>query len=198
MQHLTHFYINGSWQAPHGNECLEVVDPATEVACASVPRATQEDIDAAVHAARQALPSWAATPASERHDLLMAAAKEMQRRYDELRDAHVLTVGSPIEMAGAIHVDGPIEGMQYYAERASRMEEVEQRGSVSLVREPIGVCALINPWNYPLHQLIGKLAPALAAGCTVVAKPAEQTPLQDFIMAEIFEEVGLPPECSTW
>lgn len=193
MQHLTHFYINGSWQAPHGNECLEVVDPATEVACASVPRATQEDIDAAVHAARQALPSWAATPASERHDLLMAAAKEMQRRYDELRDAHVLTVGSPIEMAGAIHVDGPIEGMQYYAERASRMEEVEQRGSVSLVREPIGVCALINPWNYPLHQLIGKLAPALAAGCTVVAKPAEQTPLQDFIMAEIFEEIGLPP-----
>ncbi|MDH2374791.1 aldehyde dehydrogenase family protein [Cobetia sp. 3AK] len=192
MQHHDNFYINGHWQTPFGRERMEVINPATGELCASVPRAGEQDVEAAIMAARQALPAWSTTSAQERHDILMAAADEMQRRFDELRDVQVLTMGCPVQLAGALHVEGPIEGMRYYAERAFQMEEDERKGDVTLMREPIGVCSLINPWNYPLHQLIGKLAPALAAGCTVIAKPAEQTPLQDFIMAEIFEKVGLP------
>ncbi|MGM0988118.1 MAG: aldehyde dehydrogenase family protein [Pseudomonadota bacterium] len=193
MQHRDNFYINGQWQAPISSERLDVLNPATETLCASVPRGGREDVERAISAARDAFPAWSATPAQRRHELLMAAADEMQRRYDELCDVHVMTLGSPTQATGAIHVDGPIEGMRYYAERAFRMEQVERKEGVAIVREPIGVCSLINPWNYPLHQLIGKLAPALAAGCTVVAKPAEQTPLQDFIMAEILDSVGVPP-----
>lgn len=193
MQHRDRFYINGQWEAPSGEERLEVLNPATEELCASVPRASSEDVEKALSAAQAALPAWAATSAQRRYELMMAAADEMQRRYDELCGVHVATLGSPIQTTGAIHVDGPIEGMRYYAERAFKMEQAERKEGVVISHEPIGVCSLINPWNYPLHQLIGKLAPALAAGCTVVAKPAEQTPLQDFIMAEIFDSIGLPP-----
>ena len=123
---------------------------------------------------------------------MYAAADEMQRRTDDLIDAHVVTMGCPRHLTAELHVDAPIEGMRYYADRAAQMEDVEEKGDVLLLKEPIGVCALINPWNYPLHQLMGKVAPALAAGCTIVAKPAGQTPLQDFIMAEIFAAAGLP------
>ncbi len=121
-----------------------------------------------------------------------AAADEMQRRSDDLIEAHVVTMGCPRHLTAALHVDAPIEGMRYYADRAALMEDVEEKGGVLVLKEPIGVCALINPWNYPLHQLMGKVAPALASGCTIVAKPAGQTPLQDFIMAEIFATAGLP------
>jgi aldehyde dehydrogenase (NAD+) len=101
-------------------------------------------------------------------------------------------MGSPRHLTASLHVDAPIEGMRYYADRAMQMDKVQEIGSVLIFNEPIGVCALINPWNYHLHQLIGKVAPALAAGCSVVTKPSAQTPLQDFIMAEIFSAVGLP------
>ena len=122
-----------------------------------------------------------------------AVADEMQHRTDDLVDAHVITMGCPRHLTAGLHIDAPIKAMRFYADRARQMEEVEEKGSVLLLKEPIGVCALINPWNYPLHQLIGKVAPALAAGCTIITKPSGQTPLQDFIMAEIFAAVGLPP-----
>jgi aldehyde dehydrogenase (NAD+) len=121
-----------------------------------------------------------------------AVADEMQRRAEDLTDAYVSTMGCPRHLTAGIHLDAPIDAMRYYADRASHMDDVEEKGSVLSLKEPIGVCALINAWNYPLHQFIGKVAPALAGGCTIVAKPAEQTPLQDFIMAEIFATVGLP------
>jgi aldehyde dehydrogenase (NAD+) len=123
---------------------------------------------------------------------MQATADEMKRRKNDLIEAHVITMGCPRHLAAEIHIDVPIEGMRYYANRSTQMEAVEEIGNVHIFKEPIGVCALITPWNYPLHQLIGKLAPALAAGCTTVVKPAAQTPLQDFIMAEIFSTVGLP------
>ena len=187
------FYINGQWQVPSTDDRMEVINPFTQTSCVSVPRGHQVDVEAAIRAARDAWPAWAATPAKQRHDLLMAAADEMQRRYQDLVEALVITLGSPIKLTGGMHVDGPIEGLRYYARRTQMMDEVEcKEGGAMIVKEPIGVCALINPWNYPLHQLVGKLAPALAAGCTVVVKPAEQTPLQDFIMAEIFHAIGLP------
>ena len=192
MKQFDKLYINGEWLKSNSTEIIEVINPATESPCACVPSGNREDVNAAVASARQAFNSWAHTPAEKRAELMNAAADEMQRRTDDLIDAHVVTMGCPRHLTAALHVDAPIDGMRYYADRAAQMEEVEEKGSVLVVKEPIGVCALINPWNYPLHQLIGKVAPALAAGCTIVAKPAGQTPLQDYIMAEIFEAAGLP------
>jgi aldehyde dehydrogenase (NAD+) len=192
MKQFDKLYINGEWVKSNSTEIIEVINPATESPCARVPGGNREDVNAAVASARQALNRWAHTPADKRAEIMNAAADEMQRRTDDLIDAHVITMGCPRHLTAGLHVDAPIEGMRYYAERATQMDEVQEKGSVLMLKEPIGVCALINPWNYPLHQLIGKLAPALAAGCTIVAKPAGQTPLQDFIMAEIFASAGLP------
>jgi aldehyde dehydrogenase (NAD+) len=192
MKQFDKLYINGEWVESNNTEIIEVINPATESPCAHVPKGNREDVNAAVASARQAFNSWAHTPTEKRAEIMTAVADEMQRRTDDLIDAHVVAMGCPRHLTAGLHVDAPIEGMRYYADRATQMEEVEEKGSVLLLKEPIGVCALINPWNYPLHQLIGKVAPALAAGCTIVAKPAGQTPLQDFIMAEIFEAVGLP------
>jgi aldehyde dehydrogenase (NAD+) len=149
-------------------------------------------VNAAVAAARQAFNGWAETSTAKRAKLMRAAADGMQHRADDLIDAHVISMGCPRHLVAGLHLEASIAGMRYYAELAAVMDDVEEKDRVLLCKEPVGVCALINPWNYPLHQLMGKVAPALAAGCSVVIKPATQTPLQDFIMAEIFEAVGLP------
>jgi aldehyde dehydrogenase (NAD+) len=192
MKKFDKLYINGEWVKSNSTEIIKVINPATENPCACVPRGNREDVNAAVASARQAFNSWAHTPAEKRKEIMNAVADEMQCRADDLIEAHVITMGCPRHLVAGLHVDAPIEAMRYYADRAKKMDKVEEKGSIRLLKEPIGVCALINPWNYPLHQLIGKVAPALAAGCTIVAKPAGQTPLQDFIMAEIFEAVDLP------
>ena len=190
--HYRHLYIDGQWQTPHSNERLSVVNPATEEICASVPSANAVDVDTAVLAARRAFNNWSSSSAETRARLLHKIGDEMLLRYDDLVLAHVITMGCPQHLSGAFHVDAAIEAMHFYADLAHQMQEQQTKENVTLFKEAIGVCAFINPWNYPLHQLSGKIAPALAAGCTVVAKPAEQTPLQDFIMAEIFDKVGLP------
>lgn len=192
MKHFGKLYINGKWTKPNSKDVIEVINPATENPCARVPKGNHEDVNVAVAAARQAFSGWANTATEKRAEIMQAAADEMQRRVDELIDAHVISMGCPRQLAAELHVDAPIAAMRYYADRTLQTDDVEEKGSVVLYKEPVGVCALITPWNYPLHQLIGKLAPALAAGCTIVAKPATQTPLQDFIMAQIFETVGLP------
>jgi aldehyde dehydrogenase (NAD+) len=192
MKQFEKLYINGKWVKPNSTDVIEVVNPATERFCARVPKGNREDVNAAVTAARQAFEGWARTPAEKRAEIMVAVADDMQRRADELIDAHVITMGCPRHLVAELHLDAPIAAMRYYAERANQTDEAQEKGGILLTKEPIGVCALITPWNYPLHQLIGKLAPALAAGCTTVSKPATQTPLQDFIMAQIFEAAGLP------
>ena len=192
MKQYDKLFINGEWVKSNSTEVIEVINPATEKPCAHVPRGNREDVNAAVASARLAFDSWAHTPAEKRAEIMNAIADEMQSRADDLIDAHVITMGCPRHLVTELHVDAPIDAMRRYADRAKQMDEVDEKDGVLLLKEPIGVCALINPWNYPLHQLIGKVAPALAAGCTIVAKPASQTPLQDFIMAEIFAAVGLP------
>ena len=192
MKLINKLYINGQWQTPSTNISIEVINPATEEALACVSLASCQDVESAILAARKAFPSWSTTSPAMRAKLMNAVADEMQVRYDDLVDAHVTSIGCPISIAGDFHVNLPIEAMRYYAELAITMEDVEEKGSVLITKEAVGVCAFINPWNYPLHQLIGKLAPALAVGCTVVTKPAEQTPIADFIMAEIFHKVGVP------
>ena len=192
IKHYQKIYINGEWIVPHGQGSNEVINPATEEVIATVPVCSTQDVDAAVAAAREAFASWSRTSAAERSALIEAIAAKMKERREELAMAHTQSMGCPLHISRAIQVDGPIFGFESFAKRAFTMEEEERVNNSLVVKEAVGVCTMINPWNYPLHQFAGKVAPALAAGCTMVVKPSEETPLQDFIMAEIFDEVGLP------
>jgi aldehyde dehydrogenase (NAD+) len=192
MKQLNHAYIDGNWHLTKGTDIFSLINPATEDCAAQISMATADDVELAVIAANKAFPSWSKTSAQERGKYLNAIADEMLVRYDDLIEAHVVSMGCPAHLVGAFHIDCAIEAMRFYAEQAVTMEQIEERGNNLITKQAIGVCALINPWNYPLHQLVGKLAPALATGCTVIEKPAEQTPLADLIMAEICHKVGLP------
>jgi len=185
-------YINGQWQTPHSQASHDIVNPATEAVVARVPMGNSKDLDDAVAAAKEAFKTWSRTSAQVRCDFINAIAAKMSERKHDLAAAMSMSMGCPLEMTMALQTEGPIYGMQTFAEKAFQMEVVKEVKNSLVMKEAVGVCAFINPWNYPLNQFVGKVAPALAAGCTIIAKPAEQTPLQDIIMAEIFDEVGLP------
>ena len=185
-------YINGSWVASSTNDFADVVNPADNSVCARTPLANEDDVIHAIEAARAAFPAWSATSASERAAYINAAADVMERRIDDCTNAISDTMGCPRHLARNMQVKGAINSFRSFADLAVKMEETEDHGNFYIVKEAVGVCTLINPWNYPLSQLSGKMGPALAAGCTMILKPAEQTPLQDLLMAEVFDEVGLP------
>jgi len=149
-------------------------------------------VNAAIEAARAAFPAWSQTSASRRAAFINAAADEMEKRSDDLISAISQTMGCPLHLTDSLQVEGSIQAFRSFAKLAHLMDEVEEKEGFITLREAVGVCTLINPWNYPLSQLAGKMGPALAAGCTMVVKPAEQTPLQDFIIAEVFDKIGLP------
>ncbi|BBM02710.1 aldehyde dehydrogenase family protein [Microbulbifer sp. GL-2] len=185
-------FIDGQWREPLGAGSHPVINPATEELICEVSEGSAEDVDLAVIAARTAFRTWRNSTAQKRRELLNAIADGMEKRKEDLTSAISQTLGCPEHITRWLHVDGPIYAMRYYAERTSEMEKTEKAAHSILFREPVGVCGFITPWNYPLHQFVGKVAPALAAGCTMITKPAEITPLQDFIMAEIIEEAGVP------
>lgn len=188
----TQLYIDGQWRDARSDQTLTVINPATETLAAEVPLARSGDVDLAVSAARRAFANWSEISATERKRLLLAIADGMEARKQDLTAAISETMGCPEHIAGWLQVEGPIEAMRLFAQHTSLTEEVEKVEGALVVRESAGVCAFINPWNYPLHQFVGKVGAALAAGCTMVVKPAEQTPLQDFIMAEILHDAGIP------
>ncbi|WGL15322.1 aldehyde dehydrogenase family protein [Microbulbifer bruguierae] len=192
MENHNKIYIDGQWTASTSGEWLETINPATESLITRVPAGSVSDVDRAVQAAARAFDAWANTPASERRALLLRAADLMEARRDELLAAVSDSLGCPRHITGWLHVDGPIEAMRLFAEHTGITEETAEHGHSLVWREAVGVCGFINPWNYPLHQFVGKVGAALAAGCTMVVKPSEQTPLQDYLMAEIFHEAGLP------
>jgi aldehyde dehydrogenase (NAD+) len=181
MYSFQKLYINGQWLAPLSGQYHEISNPATENICARTPLANENDVIAAIEAARRAFSPWTQTSAEERADFINAAADAMERRIDEFANAISETMGCPLSLAADIQVKGAIDGFRSFATLASMMEEVEEKGGFKILHEAVGVCTLINPWNYPLAQLAGKLGPALAAGCTVIVKPAEQTPIQDYM-----------------
>jgi aldehyde dehydrogenase (NAD+) len=186
------FYINGQWQPGQGSVFRPVINPATEAVIAEVVDGTVEDVDAAVKAARQAFSGWSKTPAAERERLISALKDALKIRAELLAETISAEMGMPLAMARSWQVSGPLYALGLYAKRAHLMDEVEEVGSAVIVKEPVGVCGFITPWNVPLGQLIGKVAPALAAGCTMVLKPSEITPLHAFIVAEAIDEVGFP------
>ncbi|WP_375739205.1 aldehyde dehydrogenase family protein [Pseudomonas boanensis] len=192
MREYRHLFIGGAWVAPQGSGMAEVINPATEEVAGRVPLGNEADVERAVTAARQAFAAWARTPSSVRAGYIRALAEQLKARADEMAGLITAELGMPVQWCRTIQVEGPIEGLESYAGLAAHMDEVREVGNSLVVREPVGVCAFINPWNYPLHQMVGKLAPALAAGCTVVVKPSQETPLHAFLLAELIEAIGLP------
>ncbi|MCH7696900.1 MAG: aldehyde dehydrogenase family protein [Proteobacteria bacterium] len=186
------FYINGQWVEPIGKGTSEVINPANGEISATVPYGNAEDVNAAVSAARNAFDSWSRTSAAERADFLRKIAIEGERRNADLTQTIIDELGMPIKNAAEFQVDSLAIICESFADKARQMEEQEEVGNSIIIKEPIGVCAMINPWNYPIWQLIGKVAPAIAAGCTMVVKAASQTPSHLFIFAEICDAVGLP------
>jgi aldehyde dehydrogenase (NAD+) len=192
MTDYTRFYIGGEWVEPVGTGKLEVVDPASETVFATVPEGVPDDIDRAVAAARAAFPGWWNTPAAARGELLSQVADLMERRRDEVADALSHELGMPRSQSASIQVGSGIGTFRMAADLAATYE-FEQSGDSLIIREPIGVVGAITPWNYPLNQVGAKVAYALAAGCTVVLKPSEVTPVSVFMLAEAIDEAGLPP-----
>ena len=185
-------YINGQWIMPNGIGSNEVINPATEAVVAKVPYGDATDVDNAVKAARGAFDSWTNTSAEKRSEYLRKIADEMQKRSSDFETTMVEELGIPVSLADDYQVSGPIGACRGYADRCSQMDEVQEVNNSLVIKEAVGVCAFINPWNYPLSQMIGKVAPALAAGCTMVVKAASQTPSHAFILAEAIDAAGLP------
>ena len=189
----TTFFIGGQWVPAPGADPLAVVNPATEQILAAVPAGTAADVDAAVAAARAAFEAWSTTPASERAALLTATADALEARTDEVAALISAEMGTPLPFSIAVQVGNPLRVLRSYATILQTYAFEEQITNSLVVREAIGVVGCITPWNYPLHQVVAKVAAALAAGCTVVLKPSEVAPLSAFVLAELFEQVGLPP-----
>ncbi len=192
MRTYDKFYINGQWVEPIGKGTDEVINPANGKISATVPYGNTDDVDAAVSAAKNAFNSWSSTTAAERTEYLRKIAAEGERRNADLTQTVIDELGMPIQHAAAFQVDPLAIICESFAVKAKHMEETREIGNSVIIQEPIGVCAMINPWNYPIWQMIGKIAPAIAAGCTMVVKAASQTPSHLFIFAEICEAVGLP------
>src|ERR1700727_1805353 len=185
-------YINGAWVPSTGKGALEVIDSATEEVFATIPEGTPEDVDKAVEAAAAAFPGWAATSREERGKLLTRIGEALAARTDEIAQVISHEVGMPMTLSGSVQVGLPAGAFADAANAAESFEWEEEIGNSLVVHEPIGVVGAITPWNFPLYQVVLKVAPALAAGCTVVLKPSEVAPINAFILADIIDEVGLP------
>jgi len=185
-------FIDGRWVAAQGRGFIDVIDPSDASVYARIPEGVPADAEAAIAAARGAFDSWSRTSPAERAQYLERIAAGFQARSDELAEAIAHEVGMPLKMAARIQVGGPLSSWQHYAKLAREFEWEARVGNSLVVREPVGVVGAITPWNFPLNQITLKVAPALAAGCTVVLKPSEVAPINAFILAEIIEAAGLP------
>ncbi|MEX2108651.1 MAG: aldehyde dehydrogenase family protein [Solirubrobacterales bacterium] len=185
-------FIGGEWVEPGGSETIEVINSTTEEVMGSIPACTSEDADRAVRAAREAFDSWSQTSREERAGYLSAIAAGLGERAEEIAATISQELGMPLTLSQIIQAGLPTG---QFAAMPNLMEEVaweEEIGNSRVLREPAGVLGAITPWNYPLNQIAAKVAPALAAGCTVVLKPSEVVPLNAFILAEVIEGAGLP------
>jgi betaine-aldehyde dehydrogenase len=192
MQVRDKLYIDGAWVAPHGTGSIDVRAAATEEVIARIPEGDADDADAAVAAARGAFEAWAATAPAERAASLAKIQEGMKSRAEEIGRTIAQEVGMPVKLATRIQAGSPTFTFGMYAKLLGDFKWEERVGNSVVLREPVGVVACITPWNYPLHQIAAKVAPALAAGCTVVLKPSEVAPLNALLLAEIVHAVGLP------
>ncbi len=185
-------YIGGEWLDPCSDGTIEVVAAASEEVMGRIPEGTAADVDRAVAAARAAFETWSATPREQRVALTVAVSLKLQERQAEIAALISQELGAPIKISMMVQAGLPIMDFGSMQHLAEQIPWEQQIGNSLIVREPVGVVGAITPWNYPLHQISAKVAPAMVAGCTVVLKPSEVTPLNAFVLAEIFEEVGVP------
>ena len=186
------FYINGKWVQPAGRATLDVINPATEEAFATISMGTAEDVDTAAKAARAAFAGWSQSSVDQRLTVIKNIIAGLKARGDELATAISNEMGAPIGMAKSAQLGS---GIGHFANILGILENYsfeEIRGTTKIIKEPAGVCGFITPWNWPLNQIACKVAPALAAGCTIVLKPSEIAPISGYILAEIIAESGLP------
>ncbi|HJU45033.1 MAG TPA: aldehyde dehydrogenase family protein [Vicinamibacterales bacterium] len=185
-------YYDGAWQASTGSETIAVISSATEAEIARVPRGTAADVDESVKAARRGFETWSRLSVDERAQWLEKLAAAMKTRAPQIAEAISHEVGTALGYATKVQVEFPIMMIGMNAKFIREAKLQEELGNSLIIKEPIGVVGCITPWNYPLHQIVCKIAPAFAAGCTVVLKPAELAPLSAFFLAEAAHEIGLP------
>ncbi|MCI2285593.1 aldehyde dehydrogenase family protein [Colwellia sp. MSW7] len=192
MNHTNQFYINGQWVNPIANTNVDVINLTTERVVAQLAMGNEQDVDAAVSAAKQAFTDYSKTTIEDRIALFERILSVYNTRFDDLAHSITTEMGAPISLSkelqaavGIAHFSNSLETLKSY-----KFEEV--KGSTLILREPIGVCGLITPWNWPVNQIVCKIAPALAAGCTIVLKPSEVSPLSAIILTEILAEAGVP------
>lgn len=193
MREFLQFYIGGAWVEPAHSVTLDVVNPATDQVYGRVAMGSEADVDRAVEAARGAFAAWSATSRQERLDVLARVLEVYQSRFGDLASAVTQEMGAPAVLSQSAQVPA---GMAHLAIAKQVLEHFvfeEPRGETRILREAIGVCALITPWNWPLNQMLCKIAPALATGCTMVLKPSETAPFSSQILAEIIHDAGVPP-----
>ena len=193
MRAYSHFYVGGAWRSPADTDDIEVRSASTEEIIGRVPRGSAEDVDAAVEAAQRAFAGpWGETTASERAAWLRKLAAALEARVPDIASTISQEVGMPITMSTIVQAKLPVTITRSYASLLEDAPLQEEIGNSLVVREAYGVAGLITPWNYPLHQIMAKVAPAIAAGCTMVLKPSEVAPLNSYLLAEAAHEIGLP------
>ncbi|MBD30529.1 MAG: aldehyde dehydrogenase family protein [Acidimicrobiaceae bacterium] len=193
MSNNRKFYINGEWVEPTGSDTVDVINPATEDAIGTIALGTHEDVDAAVAAAQKAFETFSRTTVDERLELLNKITEIIGARSEDLASAITSEMGAPNGLAKAAQAG---TGLFHFATTAGILANFsfeEELGKSLIVKEPVGVVGMITPWNWPINQIACKVAPALAAGCTMVLKPSEVAPLNAIIFAEIMHEAGVPP-----
>jgi len=188
------FYINGQWVDPSIKNDLDVINPSNETACAVISLGSQADTDAAVAAARAALPAWSISTKADRIALLERLYDIYERRMDDMAEAISMEMGAPIDFSKASQATSGTSAIKEFTRQLKKFEFEEQLDDSDdrLLYEPKGVCALITPWNWPISQVALKVIPAIAAGCTMVLKPSELSPLDSMIFAEMLDEAGCP------
>ncbi|SOE96599.1 aldehyde dehydrogenase (NAD+) [Burkholderia sp. D7] len=193
MSRAAQFYIDGQWTDPVSPAWFDLIDPATESRIDRLALGSAADVDRAVAAARKAFAAYSATSVQERIDLLRRIVQVYERRYDEFAEAMRIEMGAPIAFARKGHAARGPAHLNALIGVLGNFEFEEQHGTTRVRLEPVGVCGLITPWNWPINQIVVKIAPALASGCTMVLKPSEYSSLSALLFAEVAHEAGVPP-----
>lgn len=193
MTNRAQFYINGEWVEPLASQALEVINPATEEIIGSVTAGNQEDVDITVAAAKSAFDSYSRTSREERVELLENIIDHYKARSDEIAATISEEMGAPINLAHSAQVPMGLDHLTTTLDVLREFKFEEDLGSSRIMREPVGVCGFITPWNWPMNQIACKVAPALAAGCTMILKPSEVAPFNAILFAEILDAAGVPP-----
>lgn len=192
MKNFEQFYINGCWVNPVEPRSLDVINPSDESVCGRISLGSEADVDIAVNAAADAFPSFAKLSTAQRQDLLAAVIDQYKKRYNDIADAISLEMGAPTQLAIKAQTGAGLAHLKAAHKLLNDFSFESSQGASRIVKEPIGVCALITPWNWPINQITCKVAPAIAVGCSVILKPSEIAPLSAYVFTEVMHQAGVP------